>query len=158
MHYTRLLVIAILVLSFASPSYAQEAATASTGKGGFGLGIIVGNPTGVSFKKWVGANKAIDGAAAWKFSGDGYLQVHADLLFHNFKWIDARWPVYYGVGAVIGIGDDFLLGARVPIGISHLFESAPFDVFLEVVPRLDLIPDTDFDLDAAIGFRYYFGG
>jgi len=144
------LVVALTSLTMAPPSLAQD-------KQGTGLGIILGNPTGISFKTWVGPDKAIDAAAAWSFSNSGYVQVHADLLFHNFEWIEPRWPVYYGVGAVVGLGDDLRLGARIPVGIAHNFQSAPFDVFVEVVPRLDLLPGTDFEIDAAIGGRYYFG-
>ena len=48
------------------------------------------------------------------------------------------------------------LGVRFPVGIAYLFDGAPVDVFLEVVPTLNLIPDTDVDLDAAIGARYWF--
>ena len=141
----------LVAASSSSVGHAQEV-------GGTGLGIIVGNPTGLSFKTWTGGNKAIDAAAAWRFSGDGYLQVHVDMLFHNFEWIDSRWPVYYGAGAVVGTSDDLRLGARVPVGIAHHFKDAPFDIFFEVVPRLDLLPDTDFDVHAAIGGRFYFGG
>jgi hypothetical protein len=150
MRITRLLLAATLMIIMVAGASAQD-------KRGTGLGVIFGNPTGLSFKTWVGSNKAIDAAAAWSFRNDGSLKVQADMLWQNFDWIDARWPVYYGLGAVVGIGNDFRLGARVPIGISHLFESAPLDVFLEVVPRLDLIPDTKFRADAAIGIRYYFG-
>jgi hypothetical protein len=37
-----------------------------------------------------------------------------------------------------------------------LLDRAPVEIFLEIVPGLDLIPGTDFDLDGAIGARYYF--
>jgi hypothetical protein len=35
------------------------------GTEGFGLGVIVGNPTGLSFKVWTGGSSAFDAAAAW---------------------------------------------------------------------------------------------
>ena len=34
----------------------------------FGVGAILGEPTGVSLKKWLGARTAIDGALAWSFA------------------------------------------------------------------------------------------
>ncbi len=35
----------------------------------FGLGIILGEPTGVSGKLWTSSENAFDFAAAWSFSG-----------------------------------------------------------------------------------------
>ena len=49
------------------------------------------------------------------------------------------------------------LGARVPVGIAYVTRRSILDVFLEVVPLLDLVPNTDFGLNAAIGIRYRFG-
>jgi hypothetical protein len=54
------------------------------------------------------------------------------------------------------VSDDARLGARIPVGLEYIFPDQHFDIFLEVVPLLDLIPDTDFTLNAAIGARYFF--
>jgi len=53
--------------------------------------------------------------------------------------------------------DDDFIGIRIPVGLAYLFEGAPVDVFLEVVPLLDVAPETEFTLNAAIGVRYFFG-
>ena len=45
---------------------------------------------------------------------------------------------------------------RVPFGIAYLAATVPLEFFLEIVPVLDLVPDTDVDIEGAIGFRYYF--
>jgi len=50
---------------------------------------------------------------------------------------------------------DELLGVRVPFGLTYLFAKSPFDIFAEIVPILDLVPDTDFGLNGAIGVRFY---
>ena len=39
--------------------------TASAQDSGFGLGVILGEPTGISGKLWLGGKTAIDGATAW---------------------------------------------------------------------------------------------
>ncbi len=44
----------------------------------------------------------------------------------------------------------------MPVGISYEFEKTPVELFLEVVPMLDLIPSTEVDMGGAVGFRYYF--
>jgi len=43
------------------------------------------------------------------------------------------------------------------VGLLYTFQNEPIDIFLEIVPLLELIPDTKFGLDAALGARYYFG-
>jgi hypothetical protein len=130
-------------------------------QGTFGLGVIVGEPTGVSGKLWLTERTAIDGAAAWSFSGDSALHLHADYLFHNFDLIDVekgQFPVYFGVGGRVKFESESKIGIRIPVGIAYLMEDAPIDFFFELVPLLDLIPDTDFAFNAAIGVRYFFGG
>jgi hypothetical protein len=130
-------------------------------QGTFGIGVIVGEPTGVSGKLWMTERTAIDGAAAWSFSDEAALHLHADYLFHNFDLIEVdqgRLPVYFGIGARVKFESDSRFGVRIPVGIAYLMEDAPIDFFFEVVPLLDLVPDTDFNFNAAIGARFFFGG
>ena len=137
--------------------------TEARGENGLGVGVIVGEPTGISIKKWIGETRAVDAAAAWSFSENESFQFHADYLIHNFSLIqpkdldlNGRLPVYFGVGCRIKLDEDALVGIRIPFGISYLFADAPVDLFVEVVPILDLAPDTDLDINAAIGVRFYF--
>ena len=126
---------------------------------GFGLGIIVGEPTGVSFKYWTGSNSAFDGAIAWSFINGGALHIHADYILHSFNLIrieSGKLPFYYGIGGRIKFLDDAGIGVRVPVGLTYIFDDTPIDIFLEIVPILDLTPKTDFKINAAIGGRYYF--
>jgi hypothetical protein len=125
----------------------------------FGLGIIIGEPTGISFKKWTGSTTAIDGAVAWSFSGQDALHLHVDYLIHNFDMITVergRLPVYFGLGARLKLEDRTIFSVRIPVGVCYLFDKAPLDVFFELVPMFDLVPDTDFKLSGSIGIRYYF--
>jgi hypothetical protein len=127
---------------------------------GFGLGVILGEPTGISGKLWTGQKTAIDGAVAWSFEKKSSMHLHGDLLFHHFhlaKIDKAKFLTYYGIGGRVKFEDDSKLGVRFPLGIDYLFAKSPFDFFLEIVPILDLAPSTDFSLNAAIGFRYFFG-
>jgi len=132
----------------------------------FGIGVIIGEPTGLSLKYWLDEERAIDGAAAWSYSENDSFQLHGDYLIHNYEWLEAReMPVYYGIGARLKFKDsdgrgrnenDAILGIRVPLGITYLFDEAPLDMFFELVPVLDIAPDVDLDLNAALGLRYYF--
>jgi hypothetical protein len=127
---------------------------------GFGLGVILGEPTGISWKAWTGSRTAVDGAVAWSFEKEAAIHLHADLLWHNFGPFEAdrgEFNLYYGIGSRIKFEDDSRMGARVPLGLGYLFGTAPLDFFIEIVPILDLAPETDFSLNAAMGVRYFFG-
>ncbi len=130
-----------------------------------GLGIMLGEPTGISFKMWNRQTVAWDGGAAWSFVGGKYFQIHGDFLLHNFNLFrveTGRMALYYGAGARLKFGNSdstgssVVLSLRVPIGISYEFERTPVELFIEVVPMLDLIPQTEPNMAGAIGFRYYF--
>jgi len=128
---------------------------------GFGLGIMVGEPTGLSGKGWISRTSAIDGGLAWSFVNDGSLHIHADYLWHNFDMITPRVPFYIGVGGRLKLKNnkttaDDRLGVRVPVGISVFISEPTSDVFIEVVPVLDLTPKTDVSFNGAVGFRYFF--
>jgi hypothetical protein len=126
---------------------------------GTGVGIIIGEPTGFSFKHWTSSTTAFDAAIAWSFINEGAFHIHADYLLHSFRLIDVpegKLPFYYGIGGRLKTSDKTRLGVRVPLGLAYLFQTAPVDIFLEVVPILDFIPKTDFRINAALGARYYF--
>jgi hypothetical protein len=126
---------------------------------GFGIGLYLGEPTGIGMKGWVSANGAIAGAMAWSFAGNGRLHIHVDYHRHSFNLIEVekgKLPVYYGIGAKIVFQDDPIFGARIPLGINYLFDDAPLDIFAEIVPGLELIPETEFDFAGGVGIRYFF--
>jgi len=144
------IIISFIVL-FSSLDYSQDKK--------IGAGIIAGEPTGLSFKYWLSEKTALDAAFAWSFVDENAFQIHADYLIHNFTLIsvpEGKLPFYFGIGGRIKFSNDASLGVRVPVGLAYIFKDAPIDIFLEVVPILDLLPKTDFDISAAIGGRYFF--
>jgi hypothetical protein len=128
--------------------------------GKLGLGIILGEPTGLSAKMWTGKTTAIDAGAAWSFvNGGTFFQLHGDLLFHNFDLFHVetgKLALYYGFGGRVKLADQTIVSVRVPIGISYQFEKTAIELFLEVVPMLDIIPATEVGIGGGAGFRYYF--
>ena len=137
----------IIVISF-NTAFAQK---------DFGIGIIAGDPTGLSAKLYTGSNNAFDFAAAWSFKGPGHLLLQADYVWHSSlsRTSSGMFALYYGIGGRIIFSNDPNVGVRVPIGIDYIFSSAPIDIFAEIVPVLDLIPSTDFDLNGGIGVRFW---
>jgi hypothetical protein len=146
--------------------------------GPFGLGLILGSPTGLSMKYYLGrSGQAIDAALGGSFGGYGGLHFHIDYLWHPVMLTRAsgfNLPLHFGVGVRLldhnrgrdwrdDYDDHLHLGIRVPVGITFDFTSVPLDAFFEIA----VIPDFMFgdyhddggfgvDLNAAIGARYYF--
>lgn len=156
-------------------AFAGMAATGSAQSSGFGLGFMLGDPTGLSAKLWLSdGERALDFGLAWGVYGR-YVHLHSDYLFHNTSLISVskgQMALYYGPGIRVrswsggrywyrGKWEDYDgsrvgIGARFPVGLDYMFEGAPVDIFMELVPSLDLTPSTAFDLDAALGARYWF--
>lgn len=128
--------------------------------GDFGAGVILGEPTGISAKWWKANDRAFDLAIAWSTGRNDRFHLHGDYLVHRFDLISVdsgKLPLYYGLGARMGFGDQVDLGVRIPVGIAYQFPNDPFELFFEIVPVLNLYPGTDFDANGGFGVRYYFG-
>ena len=134
---------------------------AGSSHSGFGLGLMAGEPSGLSAKLWSSEKTAFDFGLAWSSKNDATMAIHADYVWHRFDKIDVdqgALPFYYGIGVRFrgnDVADDFI-GVRFPLGLDYLFANSAFDVFIEVAPVLDLTPDTDIDINAALGGRFFF--
>jgi hypothetical protein len=139
---------------------------------GFGLGFVLGEPTGLSAKLWTSRTNAFDfglGVSVggdrisnndYYYNGEGRLHFHMDYLWHSFDAISSseRFPLYYGIGGRYnsGGGYDGSFGVRGVFGIAWLPHATPIDIFLELVPVFQLTPGTGFGIDAGLGIRYFF--
>lgn len=137
-----------------------------------GLGAIIGEPTGLSGKVWTSPTTAFDFGVGWSFGGDhvaGYegtydggsrVHIHADYLWHSFDAIRSseRFPLYYGIGTRLNAGGGYYssLAVRGVMGIAWLPRATPLDIFLEIVPSLQLVRSTGFGIDAGVGGRVFF--
>lgn len=141
----------LLAAGAATPAFADE-------PGKFGIGIIVGDPSGVSGKHNLGP-MAIDWAVGFGLiEGEG-LHGHVDWLWnHDIASLDrAEVALHFGVGPKVALFDDNTwIGARGPVGVNFNFSNVPLDVFVEIAAGLWIVEDTDFDLDAAAGVRWWF--
>ena len=142
--------------------------------GPFGLGLIIGSPTGLSLKYYLGeSGNAIDGAIGFAFVSSNGIHVHADYLWHPLMLTSDpsfKLPLHVGVGVRLldhdrgrDGDDDVHVALRVPVGITFDFTQIPLDVFLEFALILDFHGDEgdngdtiDLDLNAGVGVRYYF--
>ncbi len=147
----------ILFLLLSSRSFAREELQ---------LGVILGSPTGISTKLSLGNNRAVDAVIAYSIAHDLGLEFHADYLIeraHAFL-IDAPEPLelYFGIGArfaTISKGkheNDLALGPRVPVGVTYTINNPNVVFFGELALILNIVPETNVDLDAGVGARFRF--
>ena len=127
----------------------------------FEIGVLLGEPINLSVKYWTTTITAINGAAGWSFTEDGLFETHLDFLLHPFNIQaitgGANFPLYIGPGLGLRIGDDWFLGARLPIGAEYIIRGLPLSIFGEIAPQWQFIPDNDFVLSGGIGIRLTFG-
>lgn len=145
-------------------------------KGTFGIGLIIGEPTGISAKLYLSDDTAVAAAAGSAVVGGG-LHAHADFLWHPWILTGTEEESKFVMPAYIGVGaralshdrgrdgdDDFHLGVRGVAGIVFDFKTIPIDVFVEVAGiaewRLGGGDDNHsglaVTLNAGAGARYYF--
>jgi len=146
-------VFAVLLLVFPGAFHAAKANE-------LGIGLVTPVPTGVTFKLWFDKTKAFDIVGSWNINDQKYY-IHADYLTHDYTKFDLgenAMAFYYGFGARIKEKDnedsDTVLGMRIPFGLSYFTQNAPFEIFGEVAPRLDITPYTKFGLDVMLGIRF----
>lgn len=145
-------VIAILCL-ISTPIHAQSPA------GRVGLGGQIGDPSGITLKVYQRPGFAYDLLAAWDLDQFFFLNAHA---LYETPIPDSPLRYYLGPGILIGFRDDhpFRDQDEVVVGISGQFGLnffvEQFEVFLQLTPRLHVIPDTDGDIGGGVGLRYYF--
>jgi hypothetical protein len=152
--------IVIVTFILAAGLYSQ----AFCGEKKYGIGVMLGEPTGFSAKVWHDKNTAIDGGIAWSLTDDKHFNVHADYLWHNWKVLDdafeiddtGRLPLYYGIGGRLKTESDTRIGLRFVVGSAFEFSYAPFDIFFEIAPVMDIVPKTELDLNVAFGGRFFF--
>ena len=154
-HYIKISAFILIIIT--SLSFQTTKAQTSTEKGQLGLGVIIGEPTGLSLKYWNGSKNAFDLGVAWSLQGNDAISIHGDYLFHHWLNVkEGKLAIHYGVGARGIFADDSAIGLRIPVGLNYLLESAPLGFFIEIAPIIDIIPSTEADGSSGIGVRYYF--
>jgi hypothetical protein len=146
----------------------------------FGLGFVVGDPTGLSAKLWVGPTNALDfGLGFWGYGindpcfannncprfGYGGGAFNMDYLWQSnivrstaqLDWHVGGggrfiWSRYCGNGGgCVGVE------ARAPIGLDLMFTNPSFlEVFFEIAPAFLFVPTFDFGFEGGLGVRFYF--
>lgn len=151
----------LLILLTLSALVRPDTAQAQSTDGLVGVGIILGEPSGLAGHYFLTENTALAAGLAWSFSGNNRLHMHIDYQINNFSLFDVesgKLSFYYGIGGRMQIREnaDDKLGVRIPLGLNYFFEEFPLSIFIEAVPVLDLAPGTDFSANGGLGIRYHF--
>jgi hypothetical protein len=151
------------------PSGAADAGRPAD-KGAIGIGLIIGEPTGITAKLYISDDQAIQAAVGSAFIGGG-LQAHGDFVWHPWILQDRssfvlpvylgpgiRFIDYYGGRSGSSSTSHFAVGVRGVIGMLFDFKDVPLDVFVEVagVLEYDFTKHGGAALNAGAGVRYYF--
>ena len=136
----------------------------AVGKGSTALGLMLGEPSAVSFKHFLSKTNAID-AGVGLSSFDGGLWLHGDYVWQFWDVLGADLPFYVGPGLILrsrkdkslkGGGSFAGIGLRGLVGIEYHFKEATISIFLEGAVHLYLISQVDLGGGASIGIRYWF--
>ncbi|MFT4976600.1 MAG: hypothetical protein ACI8S6_002505 [Myxococcota bacterium] len=136
---------------------------------GIGLGLVAGDPSGLSVAyRPPDASSYLQLAAGWSISEER-LSLNGDYLYTITTFASPddpalTFPVYVGLGGRLRLGQDNAisevsransLGLRIPAGIAFTPQTVAIDVYLEVAPTLVVLPETKIDLGFGIGIRAY---
>ncbi|MBI1804875.1 MAG: DUF3996 domain-containing protein [Ignavibacteriae bacterium] len=159
--FTLIVALAVLLL----------APTAAPGQGKFGVGFVVGDPTGVAWKYKLNANNALDGAIG--FSPFDRYRLHVDYLWHSNPFHEQNLALHYGAGVAFGFGrteyivvndgrSRYLLrdqeigfGVRGVIGLTYRVQQSPVELFFEAAPLVIVSPAGGMGVDVGLGVRFY---
>ena len=175
----RLMPALLLCAALAAPAAAaptKSAAKSSAGKstatiqlagkpadGPMGLGVFLGQPTGVTFEMDLSETSWLDFKATWSFAGGhgGFnilLQGNYEYAFPGLLAIeDVTFTPFVGGGVFANVYDGGAsIGVRVPGGLAYRFRNVPLELFLELGIDVYLIPGFGLDGSGGLGARYRF--
>jgi len=146
----------LTVLAIAAPAHADV-----------GLGLFVGEPTGLDLKLGLSPRSGLDLLFGWDTYRDN--RDHYGHLTYLLTPVVGRGesvlvPVRIGIGAAIyddGAFDNGInVAVRVPVEVGLRFRAVPLEIYGEVALKATFIDpnhnDPDVDLDGGVGLRFYF--
>jgi hypothetical protein len=159
MHGKRMSLALIIALAAASALSAAPVRASATGNA---IGLFLGQPTGITYRRSLGSDQSFEAKAAWDLTqtgGGSTILVQANWLLEFpgiFRVEKADLPLYFGAGLQANLGSSSSLGFRIPLGTFYRFAKAPIELCLELGPGMRLFPSTSFVGDGGLGVRFRF--
>jgi hypothetical protein len=129
----------------------------------FGLGLFVGEPTGLDLKLGLGNRSSLDIVLGYTTfrdgrTGYGHLAYLVTPLIAQGKSVSV--PLRVGIGAALyGPSNDLGLAIRAPLEVGLRLRSAPLEIYGEIALALEVIgrrSELNLELQGGVGFRLYF--
>jgi len=146
----------LIVLAIATPARADV-----------GLGLFIGEPTGLDLKLGLSPRSGLDLLFGWDTIRDGR-DHYAHLTYLVTPVVghgdSVVVPVRIGIGGAIyddGRFDNGInVAVRAPLEIGLRFRRTPLEIYGEIALKITFIDENnnndDFDLDGGVGIRFYF--
>ena len=138
-------------------------ALAPSARAEFGIGINLGEPTGLNLR--VGKDRTLEATAGWSLKEGGTnIVLLGNILYHAGSVL--REPPLMGVHPYAGVGlgfwmwdakhgdDDQGVWVQVPLGVDFRF-GIPLELTLHIDPGVDVIPETKATIHWGLGIRYW---
>ncbi|TBR22104.1 hypothetical protein EPO15_08745 [bacterium] len=125
---------------------------------GPGVGVVLGDPTGGTFRYFLSRTRSFDLGVG--FSGDAALW--ADHSWHSWDMMpkpqSGEFDLWASAGLRLETAPDPEFGVRTLLGLSYWLPANPIELFATAGPAFQLTPDGDVGVDGGVGVRFYFGG
>ena len=128
-----------------------------------GIGLFLGEPSGLDLKVGLGARSSIDivvGQTSFRDNRTDYLHITYLLTPFVARGRSVLVPFRIGIGAAaIGVVDDNAHAAvRMPLEIGFRFRRTPLEIYGEIALTGVFVEEDfiRFDVDGGIGVRFYF--
>jgi hypothetical protein len=142
-------------------------AIAAPARADVGLGVFIGEPTGLDLKLGLSQRSGLDLLVGWDTYHDNHDHYgHLTYLVTPFVGVgeSIMVPLRLGIGGAIyddGTFDNGVnVAVRMPAEIGLRFRRTPIEIYGEVALKITFIDDHDnndtVDLDGGIGIRFYF--
>lgn len=165
-----MLCVALIAPAAAAPAKSKAKKSTATiqlaGKpadGPMGIGVFLGQPTGITFEMDLSEASWLDFKATWSFSGSSsgfniLLQGNYEYAFPDMLAIEeVAFTPFIGGGVFANVYDGgAAIGVRVPAGLAYRFRNVPLELFLEVGIDMYLIPGFGLGGSGGLGARYRF--
>jgi hypothetical protein len=155
---------AVIVLTLAVPAFV------SAQQGDYGVGIVVGFPTGITGAAVLSPTSVFTVHAGWSFKEKhNFHAVGTYQFMFPYAIRTEQGEALKDVVPYIGVGGRLLLekereeeggdtkvhiGVRIGGGVEYFVSR--FGFFLELFPVVDIAPDTKMDVEGGVGARIYF--
>lgn len=151
----------LLFVCLFSVAFAQD--------GNWGIGFRLGEPSGITLKRYMGGNAWDLTVGTPVYGHRGYaaggISAMFNYLWHNDTSADGlQW--YYGIGGNVNSRRYWYdhnryesrlgLGVNGAIGLEFFIPGAPFSIYGDIVPSLSIVPYVGLYFMGGIGARYTF--